>query len=665
MSYILPSVQVYEQLSNSGGVQNSVPDLNACIVGPCYNVQAFNAATATTASTSYSGHIHSGIVLNGSNAPILDTGEAATFQSYLPQVAVGQVVETTSVKAWFVDPSIVTVSGTATKTAGALSAWDKLTIQAGGTVNFNSLNSAGDPLVKQGDTLVLIYSDSSTATTKVSSIVSDTVVRVVDSLPFAVEPTKFYIVRKFAAIQVPGASLDLSNVNQDGSVAITALATTTYGKVVDADIHIEYRALRRDLSNRILTIADVLDAQGTLGALTDKNPLGLAVDMCLANTITQVKAVAIDSDDLVGYQEALELLEGTDEVYFLVPLTQEDSIIEAFHSHVEQMSTPQEAGWRMTIVNTPIPESKTIGQENEDDPRTGAAITSSSGSFLLTDSGATFISNGVTPGDTVVILAGTPSTDVGNAIVTGVNSNQQIVISGVTVAATGVSYYVKRTLSKTAQAQHVAAVSRTFGSNRVCHVQPDTVGIIVDGETKYLPGYYLCAALAGMGAGFPVQQGFTNIGVAGITDIRNSNFYFPKAAMNLMAEAGTLLFAQEVQGGTPYCRHELMTDVSVLEYREMLKVKNWDFLAYYFKRLTTPFIGKWNITEDTLNTIYHTVLAGIDRLKAQKLPRIGPPLIDGKITKLTPNALNKDTIDLYISVAIVSPTNYINLYLVI
>jgi len=38
MSYIKPSVLVYQELQNAGGVANVTPDLGCTIVGPLYNI---------------------------------------------------------------------------------------------------------------------------------------------------------------------------------------------------------------------------------------------------------------------------------------------------------------------------------------------------------------------------------------------------------------------------------------------------------------------------------------------------------------------------------------------------------------------------------------------------------------------------------------------------
>ena len=168
-----------------------------------------------------------------------------------------------------------------------------------------------------------------------------------------------------------------------------------------------------------------------------------------------------------------------------------------------------------------------------------------------------------------------------------------------------------------------------------------------------------------MVAGFAIQQGFTNIGVAGITDLKHSNFYFAKADINNMAGSGTAIFVQDSQGGTPYCRHELTTDMSVLEYREMLCVKNWDFLSYFYYDKLKSFIGSWNITDDSINTVRRTLVAGSELLKAQKQPKIGAPLLSYKINSLAQDANNKDNLNAYMTVSIVYPMNYVNLHLVI
>jgi hypothetical protein len=331
------------------------------------------------------------------------------------------------------------------------------------------------------------------------------------------------------------------------------------------------------------------------------------------------------------------------------------------------MSIPESAAWRITYVNTAIPTTQAIGTPTSTAVNINGGnntVSVISSNYVLTSSNSSFITDSVTPGDTVHVTAASNVSLIGTWEVLEVISNQQIALN-TSIVATGVSFYVTRTLTKAQQAEAVAAISSDFNDSRVIHVQPDTVGIVVDGVTTYLPGYYLCCALGGMTSGFPVQQGFTNIGVAGVSDLQNSNFYFSKTNLNTMAAAGTFLLVQSTQGGIPYVRHELTTDMSALEYREVLIRKNWDFLSYTYHDEMAPFIGVWNITPDTLNTARQTLNAKTELLKSQKLPKIGPPLINGVIQSLAQDTVNRDRVACSMAITIVYPWNYLDLYLII
>lgn len=486
-------------------------------------------------------------------------------------------------------------------------------------------------------------------------------------IPFTLRTRKLYNNQLLAQTYNSNTNYNTSATATSGQLTVEPMPQLVYGTVITAAVNIAYSALRTDLSNTLLTLASITDVEGQLGDVTDANPLGLASVVCLANTTTQINVIAVPSNDLVGFETALTLAEGHS-LYCLVPLTQDTSIISAFQAHVDQMSTPQNAAWRIALVNTAIPTTENIGPYSSSFVNANGGnntITIVNGNYVLTASNATFMSDGVQAGDSIVVTAatGTP-TQVGTLKVLNVLSNQTLQVQA-TGTATAVSYYVSRTLSKTQQAAAVAGASTTFNDNRVIHVQPDLCGVSVGGVVKYLPGYYLAAAVGGMVAGFPVQQGFTNVGLAGIADLKDSNFYFTRAQMNTMAAAGTFLIVQETQGGIPYVRHELTTDMSTLQYRELLVVKNWDWLSMAFHDALKSFIGKWNITPDSLNVLRQTIDAEAQLIMGQKLPKIGAPLLGYKIASLKQDAVNLDTVDINLNISVVYPMNYINLYLII
>lgn len=466
---------------------------------------------------------------------------------------------------------------------------------------------------------------------------------------------------------IGGTNYSAASAATAGEITINPNPYLVYGRVVSGDVHIAYRALRQDLSGSVGEIINPDDLEGVLGEVSDENPLALGVQIALANTTTSVNFIAIESDDDAGYIDGLDLAEGQ-RLYALAPLTQSESVIAAVKAHVEQLSSPEEGLWRAGLVNTRIPTHTPVGPYSEDFVNVNGGnnvISLINGFYVLTASNATFLSDGLVPGDTIHITAGTGSPDpIGTWQVQNVINNQQVVLN-TQGGATAVSYYATRTLSKAQQAQAVASVSRTLRSRRMIHIQPDTVGVQVNGVTKYLPGYYLCAGIAGATAGQPVQQGFTNMTIAGITDLKNSNLYFTRAQMGVMAEEGTWLVVQETQGSIPYTRHELTTDVSVLEYREYLITKNWDSLSYIYRDRLTPFIGHYNITPDTLNTMRSVIDATTALLVGQKLPRIGPPLLSGRIMEIAQDQNNKDRVRVRLRAEVVYPLNYVDLYIII
>jgi len=561
------------------------------------------------------------------------------------------------------------IASTGTVSPGATA----VTVTTGGGTHFQT----GDRIILEGagangaDHLATLTNVATNTLTfagnpTVTSVSAGAKVRRVNNVQLSVRKT--YNNQQVAATKPisGGSNFDTSTTASTGQVTIQANSELIYGKVITADVYFSYKALRTDLAGTINTFESIDDVEGLLGDTTDDNPLALALVMALANTTGRIFAIGIKSNDLQGHLDALTLTE-TQRLYTLVPLTQDQSIIASYKAHVDQMSLPAAASWRVVLANTAIPTTQNIGNYSSTSVNANSGnntVTINTGNYVLTASNATFVQDGVTPGDVVNITAATPGTIIGTATVLQVVSNQQLIISAL-ATATAVSYYVTRALTKSQQATAVAGVSSQFNDKRIVHVQPDTVGVTVNGATKFLPGYYLCSALGGMMAGFPVQQGFTNIGVAGIVDLKNSNFYFSRADLGTMAEVGTFLFVQETQGGIPYVRHEMTTDVSVLEYREVLKVKNWDFLSYFYYDKLKMFIGSWNVTADTLNTIRQTIDASSELLKGQKLPKIGPPLISGVITKLEQDANNKDQVNCNLQIEIVSPLNYLNLYLIV
>lgn len=241
------------------------------------------------------------------------------------------------------------------------------------------------------------------------------------------------------------------------------------------------------------------------------------------------------------------------------------------------------------------------------------------------------------------------------------------------------TYRIKRTLDKDGQVTELISVPQSIKSRRVVNVWPNRCDVtdLVDGSlprasltttTKTAavtqPGYYLACAVGGMTAGLPSHQGFTNLGIAGIKKLYNSNTYFSDKQISSLSNAGWFLFQQDTPQSLPYVVHQLTTDVESLQSGEFSMVKNFDFVSLFFVDILDQYIGVWNVNQETLGFIRAAVLGGVDNLTLRRRPRIGAPIISGALTKIEVSPSSADRVELYLTVQFPAPLNTIALHIV-
>lgn len=323
------------------------------------------------------------------------------------------------------------------------------------------------------------------------------------------------------------------------------------------------------------------------------------------------------------------------------------------------------------------------------------------------DSSASFISDGVLPGDFIEIPTnpnGVFSTTYKRFAVNTVVSEQRLeiqnVISGVytnntstveyelphydnrlgtgTLVTNGtIRYRVVRDLTKTQQVTELATVAQSLNSRRALLAWPNQVLVsgLVDGSkprnpdgskaaADLQPGYYLSAVIGGMTAGLPSQQGFSRLGCAGISRIYGSNDYFSEQQLTDLSDSGWYVFVQNSPSSLPYSIHQLTTDPATLESGEYSIVKNFDFVSVFFANILEPFLGVWNINNDTLGFMRQALNTGIDNLKLRRVAKIGAPINNAAITSIAVSAASADRVEVYMTVDLPKPLNVIALHLV-
>ena len=176
-------------------------------------------------------------------------------------------------------------------------------------------------------------------------------------------------------------------------------------------------------------------------------------------------------------------------------------------------------------------------------------------------------------------------------------------------------------------------------------------------------GQYLACAVGGMVAGLPSHQGFSYLGVAGIQQIFNSNFYFNDDQLTALRNGGWYVFVQDSETSLPYTIHEVTTDVSTYVFGEFMNVKNFDFVSLYLKEIMMQFPGRYNIYEDTLGTMKASLEAGVQYLKLRIYPKIGTPILDATVTAVAQLESEVDRVESYVEVLLPKVVNRIGLHL--
>lgn len=279
---------------------------------------------------------------------------------------------------------------------------------------------------------------------------------------------------------------------------------------------------------------------------------------------------------------------------------------------------------------------------------------------IFHDKNAHFLSGGVAPSH-YLVFGGKKH------IITSVDSETKlrvVQVPGIVSVQKDISYSIIRDLTKTEQAQFLKAYSEAFRNRRFVMMWPDVLKLPVGTETKELPGWYACSAVAGMVSGLPTHQGFTNILVAGFTDFEHSADYFDDEQLDIIAEGGTCILTHTFKGTPLFIRHELTTDRTAIKYQELMVTKNVDFIAKFVRSYYKPFIGIYNVVQSTKDEMMTLGTTLIEYLKKQKMPRIGSPVTDGKIIRLE-EGLTGDTIEIDFDLTIPLPLNNINIKLIV
>jgi len=781
MAAIRPVVLVFQDFATLT-VTPTTPDLNCLVVGPAYWIQDYFAPGTTTyedktdigLSTDYG-------LLEAPVGTVTPTGDNVITVADPPNNVVGAVLDEDSVVVYFDEATAIIDEGAAGATATATPNQFDCTDVG---VDFTS----GNGKVLPGDRIILTDGSSNTIVRTVYTVDAVAQLHFTEDIPltgWVVGACEWRIERQLDDQVVDASFYDVNGNAIDINGSITLAVTGQGAKVISyAKVYIQYISLRTDLQE-LATTTTTDQITANIGRLDARNPLAVGVFVALQNTTSLVQSVAVATDDLPGYTAVANDIASRTDVYAIIPLTTDVSVLSMWNSDCVGLALPDKVRgrpqkFRVVIGSGELPVTKSLVDPKDGDYNEVLAGTALSTITEFEVVAADFVTAGVLPGDTLIVAndtAATPrnndsyivsavisatklevsSTIPGTAAMTGdadftigtkvtltttpvvsdigddlflllrddagtfLTSNLQagdlvqiaadftntfdgtVAISSFVVASIlsenrlliqnngkdtptvqnelphgvkrtattalvptdkSIYYQVVRTLSKEGQITDLIAVAQSFSSRRTVLVWPDSVDVagVIDGDSQ--PGYFLSCAVGGMTAGLPSHQGFTFLGIAGISRIYNSNTYFTDLQLSDLSNGGWYVFAQQTTTSLPYTIHQLTTDPSTLESGEFSVVKNYDFVALYFTDILSVFLGIYNVTNDTITLIRAALEIGGETLLLQTYAKIGSPLTDFAVVDLGVSPTSGDRINAYLSVGLPKPLNNIELHLV-
>ena len=227
-------------------------------------------------------------------------------------------------------------------------------------------------------------------------------------------------------------------------------------------------------------------------------------------------------------------------------------------------------------------------------------------------------------------------------------------------------YRISITLDKASQVTELGTITTSLQNSRCVMVWPNECLVAsltnaLTSQQNWQKGWYLACAVGGMVAGLPSHQGFTYIGIGGVEQIRNTNDYFTDDQLTELRDFGWYVFVQESESSLPYTIHEVTTDVSAYAFGELMNIKNFDYIATYYKEILQQFLGRWNIINETLTAITGSLNAGSRYLQLRRFPKIGAPLVTATIGLI--EQIEADRLEIYMDITMPTVLNQIGLHL--
>lgn len=625
MPFRVPSVRVYQELVTTT-VNPTTPFMQLCVVGPVYQVET----DVPVADFALSDEDYTTAYLNQTLGSVVDTSSVNIKMSDV------------YVKVWPADDGVnyrsatVNNDGPITKVTGDQEGdFATATIQVDDYIDLTYTD--GDTVLTYSSAIQEVSSDGKTLTLKRNLPSPDggaTVTAVVK------RPTK-----EDAIIESQFITANEDAVTIDKNVKVSTAVTDTAAQVVSATVYLSYRALRRDIANDFLTITSQSNAEAKIGSVNINNPMSVAASL-IASAVSDMsyRILPIETDDANGYRQALDILSTNEDIYVIVPLTNDKDVVSAYASHCTTLSEPEKSKWRIMYASQEMPSTKVMVEIND-----GQLVEGSTDDecYIKDTANGMFVTNNARVTDFVDIYNASNSYQyslqiievLNESVVTCSTTKWMRTSEGyseledkVTVdSQQAVKYEVVRVLDTQGVADAISGIADSFKNKRLRLVYPDTIMLNINSVSEMVPSYYLCVTLGAMRAGYPPHQGFSTIGLSGISRVLRANNMFSDDQLADMAGNGVFWVVQDTPEELPYVLYQTTTDNTQLETAEDSCVAVVDYASRYLKINLKNVLGRYNVNTISVNYVKTVINSVLDDMTSTSYQYIGPILTGAEL----------------------------------
>lgn len=200
----------------------------------------------------------------------------------------------------------------------------------------------------------------------------------------------------------------------------------------------------------------------------------------------------------------------------------------------------------------------------------------------------------------------------------------------------------------------VGTYAAGYAEKRLNVLYPDVATRkLSDGNVYELSSPYLCAAFAGKEASQPIERAMTKSTLEGFITLKGVRM--TRAQKDLLASNGVVILEQASANSAIEIRHGLTTDMSSVQARENSIITIADYTSKYIRSVLKPYIGKQNVTQETLARMRASVNSAFNILVKTGI------LVAGHIAQIYQDTDNPDTIVVKLSIDVPYPCNYIDI----